>query len=154
MTRRTYTLLALAGSAGLLLGALYFQYFRDLLPCQLCYWQRYGHVGALAFGALALVRPWRILLGLGALSALSSSLIGVFHSGVERQWWEGLPSCSSPATSIQGLSPADAMEAIMAAPMVPCDQIPWQLFGLSMANYNVAASAAIAALFVLALRAR
>lgn len=152
MTRRTYTLLALAGSAGLLLGALYFQYFRGLPPCQLCYWQRYGHFGALGIGALALVIPSRILLGLGALSALSSSLVGIFHSGVERKWWDGLKSCSAP--SLEGLTPEQALEAIMNAPMVPCDQIPWELFGLSMANYNVFASAAIAGLFVLATRAR
>ncbi|WP_305972354.1 MULTISPECIES: disulfide bond formation protein B [unclassified Mameliella] len=151
MTRRTYTLLALAGSAGLLLGALYFQFVQGLLPCQLCYWQRYGHFGALVIGGIALALPNRILLALGALSALSSSVIGIFHSGVERQWWEGLKSCSAP--SLEGLSPEEAMEAIMNAPMVPCDQIPWELFGLSMANYNVVASAVIAALFVMAMRA-
>ncbi|ASP21563.1 disulfide bond formation protein B [Antarctobacter heliothermus] len=152
MTRRTYTLLALAGSAGLLLGALYFQYFRGLLPCQMCYWQRYGHFAALGFGAVALVIPSRILLGLGALSALSSSLVGIFHSGVERKWWDGLQSCTAP--SIETLTPQEALDAIMNAPMVPCDQIPWELFGLSMANYNVFASAAIAGLFVLAAKAR
>ncbi|WP_420325064.1 disulfide bond formation protein B [Mameliella sp.] len=151
MTRRTYTLLALAGSAGLLLGALYFQFVQGLLPCQLCYWQRYGHFGALVIGGIALALPNRILLALGALSALSSSVIGIFHSGVERQWWEGLKSCSAP--SLEGLSPEEAMEAIMNAPMVPCDQIPWEMFGLSMANYNVVASAVIAALFVMAMRA-
>lgn len=151
MTRRTYTLLALAGSAGLLLGALYFQFVQGLLPCQLCYWQRYGHFGALVIGGIALALPNRILLALGALSALSSSVIGIFHSGVERQWWEGLKSCSAP--SLEGLSPEEAMEAIMNAPMVPCDQIPWEMFGLSMANYNVVASAVIAALFVMAIRA-
>ncbi|MBV7392932.1 disulfide bond formation protein B [Mameliella sediminis] len=152
MNRRLLTLLGILGSAGLLLGALYFQYVRGLLPCQLCYWQRYGHVGAMIFGVVALFVPNRILLGLGALAALSSSVIGIFHSGVERQWWDGLKSCSAPA--LEGLSPEEAMEAIMNAPMVPCDQIPWQMFGLSMANYNVFASAAIAGLFVLAIRAR
>ena len=151
MNRTVLTLLGVLGSAGLLLGALYFQYVQGLLPCQLCYWQRYGHVGALIIGGIALALPNRILLALAALSALSSSAIGLFHSGVERQWWEGLKSCSAP--SLQGLSPDEAMEAIMNAPMVPCDQIPWELFGLSMANYNVAASAVIAGLFVMAMRA-
>lgn len=152
MTRRLLTLLAFSGSAGLLLGALYFQYFRDLAPCTLCYWQRYGHIGALVFGALALAIPMRILLALGALSAASSAAVALFHTGVERKWWEGLQSCSAP--SLDGLTPAQAVDAIMNAPLVACDTIPWELFGLSMANYNVAASLGIAALFLLAIRAR
>ena len=152
MTRRLYTLLAFAGSAGLILGALYFQYVQGLLPCQLCYWQRYGHFAAMGFGALALVIPARILLWLGAVGALSSSAVAIFHSGVERKWWDGLQSCTAP--SISDLSPEEALEAIMNAPMVACDQIPWELFGLSMANYNFPASLAIAGLFVLAARAR
>lgn len=151
MNRAVLTILGVLGSAGLLLGALYFQYFQGLLPCQLCYWQRYGHFGALAIGVIALAVPNRILLALAALAALSSSVVAIFHSGVERQWWEGLKSCTAP--SLEGLSPEEAMEAIMNAPMVPCDQIPWELFGLSMANYNVAASAVIAGLFVMAMRA-
>jgi disulfide bond formation protein DsbB len=152
MSKRILTLLALAGSAGLLLGALWFQYFRDLAPCTLCYWQRYGHVGALVFGALALALPWRVFLGLGALSAASSAAVAMFHTGVERKWWEGLKSCSAP--SLEGLTPGQAVDAIMSAPLVPCDQIPWAMFGLSMANYNVVASAVIAVLFVMAMRAR
>ncbi|SMX35918.1 disulfide bond formation protein B [Maliponia aquimaris] len=151
LTRKQLTLLALLGSAGLLLGALYFQYVRDLAPCKLCYWQRYGHVGALVFGALALALPSRALLALGGLAAASSSAVAVYHSGVERHWWEGLQSCSAP--SLTGLTPEQALEAIMNAPLVACDSIPWSLFGLSMANYNIAASAAVAALFVLAIRA-
>ena len=90
MNRAVLTILGVLGSAGLLLGALYFQYFQGLLPCQLCYWQRYGHFGALAIGVIALAVPNRILLALAALSALSSSVIAIFHSGVERQGWEGI----------------------------------------------------------------
>jgi len=152
MSRRLLTALALAGSAGLMLGALWFQYFRDLPPCQLCYWQRYGHVGALIFGTLALALPWRVFLGLGALSAASSSAVAIFHTGVERKWWSGLKSCSAP--SLDGLSPEQAVSAIMNAPLIPCDEIPWSLLGLSMANYNVIASAMIAGLFVMAIRTR
>lgn len=150
MTRRLLTLLAVAGSAGLLLGALGFQYIGGLAPCQLCYWQRYGHLGALVLGALALFVPVRAILWLATLSAVSSAAVAIFHTGVERHWWEGLQSCSSP--SLQGLSGQDAINAIMNAPIVPCDEIPWALFGLSMANYNIVASTVIAGLFLWAAR--
>ena len=34
------------------------------------------------------------ILIIGALSALSTSALGVFHTGVERGWWEGPTSCT------------------------------------------------------------
>jgi disulfide bond formation protein DsbB len=33
----------------------------------------------------------------------------------------------------------------MSAPVVRCDQVPWSLFGISMAGYNVVLSLALAA---------
>ena len=44
LTPRTYALLALATSGGMLLGALGFQYLGGLEPCQLCMIQRFPHV--------------------------------------------------------------------------------------------------------------
>lgn len=151
MTRRILTLLGMAGSAGLLLGALGFQYLGDMPPCKLCYWQRYGHVGALLFGLAALALPLGPVLWLAAAAAASSALIGAYHTGVERAWWEGPTSCSSQ--SIEGLSPDELMKQIMEAPLVRCDEVPWEMFGLSMASWNVLASAVIVSLFVAAARA-
>lgn len=152
MTRRVLTFLGMAGSAGLLLGALGFQYLGDMPPCKLCYWQRYGHVGALLFGLAALALSRAQLLWLAAAAAGSSAVIGAYHTGVERKWWEGPTSCS--AQSIEGLSPDELMKQIMEAPLVRCDEVPWEMFGLSMASWNLAASAVIAALFIAAARAR
>ncbi|CUH77113.1 disulfide bond formation protein B [Tropicibacter naphthalenivorans] len=152
LKRRTYILGAAAGSAGLLLGALGFQYLGDMPPCKLCYWQRYGHVAALVAAAVAMAVPHRLLIVIGGLGALSSSLIGIYHTGVERGWWEGPTTCTSQP--IGGLSVDDLIAQIEAAPLVRCDEIPWEMFGLSMANYNVLVSAAFAALWLMAYKAR
>ena len=45
--------LALAGSGALLGGAYYFQYVQGLAPCDLCFWQRYPHMVAIAAGLAA-----------------------------------------------------------------------------------------------------
>lgn len=144
LNRKTLTLLATLPSAGLILGAWTFQYF-GIAPCKLCYWQRYGHFGAIGFGVLALLIPNRVLLAFAALAAASSSAIGVYHSGVERHWWLGPQSCTGSMPP--GLTPEQMMDWLNSRPLVVCDEIPWSLFGLSMANYNVAASAVIAILF-------
>ncbi len=146
--RNLLILLAAGGSAALLLGAFGFQYLGGLAPCKLCLWQRWPHAAAIAIGVLALWLPGRALPLAGALAALSTAGIGAWHSGIERGWWEGPASCS--AGPIGGLTPEQLMEQILSAPLVRCDDVPWELFGLSMANWNALASAGLALLWLAA----
>ncbi|MGB0797603.1 MAG: disulfide bond formation protein B, partial [Paracoccaceae bacterium] len=87
---------------------------------------------------------------LGLLSALITAGIGGFHAGVERGWWEGPQSCTS--TSIDNLSTEELLAQIMSAPMVRCDEIPWQMFGLSMAGWNMVVSICLAVLWTIAIK--
>ena len=91
MTRNRLVLLAAGGSAALLLGALAFQFLGGLPPCKLCYWQRYPHVAAVLIGAVALAVPGRVLPLLGAVAALATSGVGIYHTGVEKGWWQASP---------------------------------------------------------------
>ncbi|WP_425080590.1 disulfide bond formation protein B [Ruegeria arenilitoris] len=154
MTRKnTLILIATAGSAALLLGAWGFQYLGGLAPCKMCIWQRYPHAAAVLIGAMALALPRATLLPLlGALAALTTAVIGVFHAGVEQKWWEGPSSCTSG--DIGGLSTEDLMEQIMSAPLVRCDDIPWQILGLSMAGWNAVLSGVLVLVWIAAWRAR
>lgn len=147
MTRNMLILLAALGSTALLIGAWGFQYY-GYAPCKMCIWQRYPHGAAVGLGAIALLLPLAILPLLGALAALITGGIGVYHTGVERGWWEGPSTCSSG--DIGGLSSTDLLNQIMVAPLVRCDEVAWQLFGLSMASYNALISFALAAIWVAA----
>ncbi len=148
--RNLLILLAAGGSAALLLGAFGFQYLGGLAPCKLCLWQRWPHAAAVAIGALALWLPGRALPLAGALAALTTAGIGAWHTGVERGWWAGPDSCT--AGPIGGLTPEQLMEQILTAPLVRCDDVPWELFGLSMASWNALASAGLALLWLAAAR--
>ncbi len=154
MSRRTtYLILATGGSAALLLAAWGFQYLGGMAPCQMCVWQRYPHGVAIAIGAVALALPGlRLLPMLGALAALTTSGIGFYHAGVEQGWWEGPSSCS--AGDIGGLSAEELMNQIMAAPLVRCDEIPWEFLGLSMAGWNALISAGLVLVWLAAWRTR
>ena len=142
---------AAAGSAALLLGAFVFQAL-GYAPCAMCIWQRYPHAIAIGMGALLLFAlPILPILIIGALSVLSTSALGVFHTGVERGWWEGPTACSG-TTDITTLSPSAALDAIMAAPVVRCTDVAWEMLGLSMASWNAVFSFALAALWIVAMR--
>lgn len=147
---RFLVLLAAAGSAALLLGAFGFQYIGELAPCKLCLWQRYPHGAAVGIGILAFLISGAVLPYLGALAALATSAIGAFHAGVEQGWWEGPTTCTSGP--IGGLSAEDLMSQIMSAPLVRCDDIAWQMMGISMAGWNAILSLILAGLWVAAAR--
>lgn len=151
LSRSQLILIAMLGSAALLAGAFGFQYIGGLAPCQLCLWQRWPHAAAVLIGVLALVLGWRVLALFGGLAALTSAGIGMFHVGVEQKWWEGLASCT--AGSIKGLSTADLLNPniVVAAP-VRCDEIAWQLLGVSMAGWNVILSLGLLVIWLAAAR--
>lgn len=153
---RAFTIaLAAGGSAAVLAAAFGFQYLAGLAPCQLCLWQRWPHAAAIGIGLAALLVTRgplaRLLPILGALAALTAAGIGAFHVGVEQKWWEGLASCT--AGSISGISTADLLNPdVDVGAVIRCDEIAWQMFGLSMAGWNVVLSLALALLWVAAFR--
>ncbi len=143
-------LLAAAGSLALMLGALAFQHLGGLPPCKLCIWQRWPHVAAIALGAVALAVPNRQIAGLGALGAATTAGIGIYHTGVERGWWEGPTTCS--AGPVGGVSADELLDQILSAPLVRCDEVPWEFFSLSMASWNALISLALMMLWLAAVK--
>lgn len=149
MTFTRLSAMAALGSAGLLAAAFVFQLL-GYAPCQMCIWQRYPHAVAAAAGAAAVTMGWGWLALVGALSAGATSAIGFFHAGVEQGWWQGPTACSGGA--IDQMSADALLDQILSAPLVRCDDIPWELFGLSMAAWNGIASLALCALWLMAYR--
>jgi disulfide bond formation protein DsbB len=84
------------------------------------------------------------------VAALATAAIGLYHTGVERAWWEGPTSCT--AGDITGLTAAELMDQIMAAPLVRCDEVAWALAGLSMASWNALISLGLAVIWIAAAR--
>lgn len=50
------------------------------------------------------------------------------------------------------MSTDELMEQIMSAPLVRCDEVAWQMLGLSMASWNMLASLLLAVFWLMALR--
>jgi disulfide bond formation protein DsbB len=143
-------LIATIGSAAILLGAFAFQHIGGMPPCKLCLWQRWPHAAAALIGVVVILTGKIQLAWLGALASLSTAAIGVYHVGVEQGWWEGPTSCTS--SGVSNMSSEDLLNQILAAPLVRCDDIAWQMAGISMAGWNAILSLALAALWVMAAR--
>lgn len=142
---------AAAGSALLLAGAFAFEHIGGMAPCQLCIYQRWPHGVAVLIGALALAFGGRLLPVLGALAALATAAVGVFHVGVEQKWWEGLASCT--ASSLDGVSMSDLLNPdVTVGAVIRCDAIAWQMLGISMAGWNAILSVGLALVWLRAAR--
>lgn len=146
--RRTPLIAAAAGGSALLLAGAYIFQAMGYAPCHLCLLQRWPHWAAVALGVLALlVRGPLFPIG-GSIAASATAILGAYHAGVERGWWQGPSSC----TGTGGLGGGDLLS--MDGPrLVLCDQVSWQLLGLSMASWNAVLSAGLVILWVMAARA-
>lgn len=139
------------GSAALLAGALFFQYVIGLAPCELCIWQRWPHLAAVLIALLAFFVPRTIVMLAGALAVATTGAIGFYHTGVERGWFQGPQACSGGG-DMSNLSAEQLLEQVMGAPIVRCNEVAWEMFGLSMASWNAILSFALAGLWLLTLR--
>lgn len=111
----------------------------DLVPCELCLWQRWPYwvAAALALGAHFTLR--RPLLWMAALGTAVAAALAGFHVGVEFAWWPSpLPGCAA-ATGGAGLSVEEMMQALRPLPTKPCDEPAYLIPGvpLSMAALNL-----------------
>lgn len=144
-------LIALLLPAALLIGAFGSEYLGGLHPCEMCWWQRYAHMVALAlaliaFTASAASSRSRIFTVMAALAIATSGAIGVYHAGVEAHVFEGLTTCSALP---KATSTADLLRQITHAPLVRCDEVQFRFLGISMAGWNAILSLGGAALILL-----
>lgn len=129
-----------------LAGALIGQFVFDLPPCNLCILQRIPFALGIIWGLTGLLWPAGrpILLGLSILTFIGNSGLALYHSGIERNWWDEAVGCA--ANFDLGGGAQSLVSQIMTAQTASCAKIPWAdpVLGLSMANYNVMLCAGMA----------
>jgi len=146
MTKKL-ALLAALGSLAMMLGAWGFEYIGELAPCKLCLWQRWPHKIAIALGLVMFFIPNRWIALLGGFVVLAGAGIAFYHAGVELKFWLGPDTCTGLPTG------PITLDALWDRPVVRCDDIPWSLFGISMAGWNGIISLGLAATWLLAFKA-
>jgi disulfide bond formation protein DsbB len=141
ITPRLTVFLITLMAIGTIGGAFFFEFVLRYAPCQLCLWQRWPWYAAIALGAAGLLLPgfqrWA-LLGLGVLMLISIGL-GVYHAGVEWEFWKGPAGCSA---GVALPSSAGGLLGAMNETRLPsCTEAAWTLWGISLAGWNVLVSA-------------
>lgn len=130
-----------------LASALAGQYLFGLEPCVLCLYQRVPWAMAALVAALGLGGwvGWRRLLPIALCATIFAvgGALAFYHVGVEQHWWGSVAGCAGGA--VTDLTLDDLRPEALATGLRPCDRVDWRLFGLSLAGYNVIASALLSA---------
>ncbi len=142
MSTRFLILLATALSFLTNIGALIAQHGLGILPCHLCLLQRYPHWLLVVLGFAILITDRVRLAWAGAALALYSTALALYHSGVERHFWDGPSDCTG-GQDLSGLSGADLLSTDISIGIIRCDAVSWSFMGLSFANMNVLVSLAL-----------
>ena len=128
-------------SSIMLISALYLEYFHGALPCDLCITQRWFHGAIIAYSLVIIfilnktsISKKLLLLG-GTILWLLSSIAGLYHFGIEMNFWTGPDGCSSNIDFSK-----DTLTYLLSKSPIKCDEVMFKIFGLSLAGWNALVS--------------
>jgi len=132
------------------IGGAWFFELSGYAPCELCRKERIPYYAGIALSVLALpaalknqqklIRP--NFLGL-TLIFLISTFFGIYHSGVEWNFWPGPSDCTGSLN--QPASVTDFYNELNSVKVVRCDAPALFILGYSLAVWNALISAFLAA---------
>ena len=125
-----YKPLALALFATLsLLSSYVAEYKFHIIPCQLCWYQRYILIALVGGGLLSSI--WGIFYPLTRLILWGSFALNTYQIGVEQKWWQPPASCARQVNAHSDTH-EDRLKAVYEAvhgnAMPPCDEISWRIY--------------------------
>lgn len=124
---------------GLLVYALYTQYFEYLDPCPLCMTQRlfYILVGLFALIALIHSRGHHIYAGLGLLSALGGALVAGRQVWLQHLPPDQVPACGPSLEYMLDTFPLGQTLKTLFTGDGNCAEVDWTFLGMSMAEWSL-----------------
>ena len=137
LTARNVFLLGFMFCVGLMLSALYFQFFGKLDPCPLCISQRVMVVAVgLVMLAAAVHNPGqsglRAYAAAGALTALGGAGISARHVWIQHLPAAEVPACGPGLSYMFQYFPLSDTLRAMVTGTGDCAKVDWTLLGLSM----------------------
>ena len=140
-----------------ILAAVWILQGLGIQPCELCLTQRYAFYAAAPLALLTAFAASRSGRGLARagfvlLAAIfaANAALAAYHAGVEYHWWAGPTACTGGLTG--SLDVNDLAKALNSVKVVRCDEVQLRIAGLSLAGWNVLASAALAVYAAIAAR--
>ena len=113
------------------------EYFFDILPCQMCLYQRYPYYFIIVFSIIFLIYrniPMMFYYLTISLALLFGLFFAIWHVGIENNIFPGLTGCTNQINNVQSIS--ELKEKILNQNIISCNEITWSFMGFSAATYN------------------
>ena len=137
MTNNNIYKISLLASSLMLLSAFYLEYFEGALPCELCITQRWFHGLIITYSLISIfilekfINVKIFILIVLSFTWLASAIAGLYHFGIEMNFWLGPDDCSSNIDFSK-----DLLTYLLNKSPIKCDEIMFKILGLSLAGWN------------------
>jgi len=137
MTNNNIYKISLLASSLMLLSAFYLEYFEGALPCDLCITQRWFHGLIITYSLISIfilekfINVKIFILIVLSFTWLVSAIAGLYHFGIEMNFWLGPDDCSSNIDFSK-----DLLTYLLNKSPIKCDEIMFKILGLSLAGWN------------------
>lgn len=137
MTNNNIYKISLLASSLMLLSAFYLEYFQGALPCDLCITQRWFHGLIITYSLISIfilekfINVKIFILIVLSFTWLASAIAGLYHFGIEMNFWSGPDDCSSNIDFSK-----DTLTYLLNKSPIKCDEIMFKILGLSLAGWN------------------
>jgi disulfide bond formation protein DsbB len=137
MTNNNIYKISLLASSLMLLSAFYLEYFEGALPCDLCITQRWFHGLIITYSLISIfilekfINVKIFILIVLSFTWLASAIAGLYHFGIEMNFWSGPDDCSSNIDFSK-----DLLTYLLNKSPIKCDEIMFKILGLSLAGWN------------------
>ena len=137
MTNNNIYKISLLASSLMLLSAFYLEYFEGALPCELCITQRWFHGLIITYSLISIfilekfINVKIFILIVLSFTWLVSAIAGLYHFGIEMNFWLGPDDCSSNIDFSK-----DLLTYLLNKSPIKCDEIMFKILGLSLAGWN------------------
>lgn len=131
--------LLVAGMLAMVASAYVLEHFFNAIPCKMCWWQRYVHWAVLGLAVAGTVVPQAAVRRVLAGGLVAAAFAGLYIAGwqvLAQLGWLPFPaSCTGGSGALSGAE--DLLAAMNTVKIVPCDAEAFELFGLTLAMWNL-----------------
>lgn len=142
----------LAFAMALTAAGLVLEHGFGVVPCKMCWWQRYAHWAIVALASLGWIWPQKgprvVVVTALAGAALAGLYIACWQFAAQHGWLPFPPSCSMSDAQMLNADADSLLEAMANTRVIPCDRELFRLLGLSLAGWNIPAMLVVLAVAV------
>ena len=137
IVKKNWPLVILIVSLFAITAALVAEYIFNILPCQMCLYQRYPYYFIIFFTLIFILIkkiPLIFYYWINACALAIGLFYATWHVGIENKILPGLSGCKNVIN--KSLSTNELKKQIIEQNIITCDEVTWSFLGFSAATYN------------------